>query len=285
MDHQLNEVQNFLLEGLGIRGAIVRLEETWRQVLARHHYPDDLCQLLGESLAATVLLTTGLKGAPKVSLQLQGEGPVTLLLIQCSSELKVRGMAQWRDASKDEPLLGQGRLTVTLDTAEDGTCYQGVVPLVSADLDACLEEYFRQSEQLPTRLTLRSTEQRVAGLLLQAVPGDDPPDDAFDTAAALAATVSAAELSGLTAKELLPKLFHDYDIRLFKARPVTHDCRCTPSHLAGVVRMLGADELASLIEETGKVELTCEFCSHAFHYDAADVDAILGGATPGQILH
>ena len=105
MDHQLNEVQNFLLEGLGIRGAIVRLEETWRQVLARHHYPDDLCQLLGESLAATVLLTTGLKGATKVSLQLQGEGPVTLLLIQCSSELKVRGMAQWRDASKDEPLL------------------------------------------------------------------------------------------------------------------------------------------------------------------------------------
>jgi molecular chaperone Hsp33 len=159
------------------------------------------------------------------------------------------------------------------------------VPLVSADLDACLEEYFRQSEQLPTRLTLRSTEQRVAGLLLQAVPGDDPPDDAFDTAAALAATVSAAELSGLSAKELLPKLFHDYDIRLFKSRPVTHDCRCTPSHLAGVVRMLGADELASLIEETGKVELTCEFCNRAFHYDGADVEAILGGATPGQILH
>ncbi|MEE8093668.1 MAG: Hsp33 family molecular chaperone HslO, partial [Gammaproteobacteria bacterium] len=120
----MNEVQNFLFEGLGIRGSIVRLAETWRQVLAQHHYPDSLRQLLGESLAATVLLTTGLKGTPKVSLQLQGEGPVKLLLIQCSSELKVRGMAQWREASADEPLLGQGRLTVNLDTGDDDSCLQ-----------------------------------------------------------------------------------------------------------------------------------------------------------------
>ena len=281
----MNEVQNFLLEGLGIRGSIVRLEETWQQVLAQHHYPDSLRQLLGESLAATVLLTTGLKGAPKISLQLQGKGPVKLLLIQCTGELKVRGMAQWRDAAEDEPLLGQGRLTVNLDTGEDGRCFQGIVPLVSARLDACLEEYFRQSEQLPTRLTLTGTQQRVAGLLLQALPNNDAADNTFATAVALAGTVSAAELSELAADRLLPTLFRDYAIRLFKPRPVTHDCRCTPARLAGVVRMLGADELASLIEETGEVELTCEFCNRVFRYDAGDVEAILEGETPGQILH
>ena len=281
----MNEVQNFLLEGLGIRGSIVRLEETWQQVLAQHHYPDSLRHLLGESLAATVLLTTGLKGAPKVSLQLQGKGPVKLLLIQCTGELKVRGMAQWRDAAEDEPLLGQGRLTVNLDTGEDGRCFQGIVPLVSARLDACLEEYFRQSEQLPTRLTLTGTQQRVAGLLLQALPNNDAADNTFATAVALAGNVSAAELSELAADRLLPTLFRDYAIRLFKPRPVTHDCRCTPAHLAGVVRMLGADELASLIEETGEVELTCEFCNRVFRYDAGDVEAILEGETPGQILH
>ncbi len=281
----MNEVQNFLFEGLGIRGSIVRLEETWRQVLAQHHYPDSLRQLLGESLAATVLLTTGLKGTPKVSLQLQGEGRVKLLLIQCSSELKVRGMAQWREASADEPLLGQGRLTVNLDTGEDDSCLQGIVPLVSERLDACLEGYFRQSEQLPTRLTLKGTDQRVAGLLLQALPGNDLADNAFDTAAACAGTVTPAELSEIPADRLLPSLFRAYDIRLFKPRPVTHDCRCTPSHLAGVVRMLGADELASLIEETGQVELTCEFCNRVFRYDADDVETILDGATPDQILH
>ncbi len=281
----MNELQNFLFEGLGIRGSIVRLEETWRQVLAQHQYPDSLRQLLGESLAATVLLTTGLKSTPKVSLQLQGEGPVTLLLIQCSGELKVRGMAQWRDAAEGEPLLSKGRLTVNLDTGEDGHCFQGIVPLVSARLDACLEGYFRQSEQLPTRLMLASTQQRVAGLLLQALPNNDPADSTYRAAVALAGTVSAAELSELPADRLLPTLFPDYAIRLFKPRRVTHDCRCTPSHLAGVVRLLGANELASLIEETGEVELTCEFCNRAFHYDATDVEAILDGETPGQILH
>jgi len=281
----LNEVQNFLFEGLGIRGSIVRLEETWRQVLAEHRYPDSLRQLLGESLAATVLLTTGLKGAPKVSLQLQGEGPVKLLLIQCSSELKVRGMAQWRDAAEGEPLLGEGRLTVNLDTGEDDHCFQGIVPLVSDRLDACLEGYFRQSEQLPTRLMLTGTQQRVAGLLLQALPNNDGADHTFNTAAALAATVSPGELSELPADRLLATLFDNYTIRLFKPRRVTHDCRCTPSHLAGVVRLLGADELESLIEETGEVELTCEFCNRAFRYDAADVEAILDGDTPGQLLH
>lgn len=281
----MNEVQNFLFEGLGIRGSIVRLEETWRQVLAEHRYPDSLRQLLGESLAATVLLTTGLKGAPKVSLQLQGEGPVKLLLIQCSSELKVRGMAQWRDAAEGEPLLGEGRLTVNLDTGEDDHCFQGIVPLVSDRLDACLEGYFRQSEQLPTRLMLTGTQQRVAGLLLQALPNNDGADHTFNTAAALAATVSPGELSELPADRLLATLFDNYTIRLFKPRRVTHDCRCTPSHLAGVVRLLGADELESLIEETGEVKLTCEFCNRAFRYDAADVEAILDGDTPGQLLH
>jgi len=281
----VNEVQNFLFEGLGIRGSIVRLEETWRQVLAQHDYPDKLRRLLGESVAATVLLTTGLKGAPKVSLQLQGEGPVKLLLIQCSSELKVRGMAQWRDAIEDEPLLGQGTLTVNLDTGEDGGVFQGIVPLESSKLDACLEAYFDQSEQLSTRLTLTGTGTRIAGLLLQKLPSSDSSDDTFDTAAALAGTASASELSELPADVLLPRLFQDFTIRLFKPRAVTHDCRCTPDHLAGVIRMLGAEELASLIEETGEVELTCEFCNRAFSYDSSEVEAILGGDTPGQILH
>ncbi len=281
----MNEVQNFMFEGLGIRGAIVRLEETWRQVLAQHHYPARLQKLLGEGVAATVLLTTGLRGTPKISLQLQGEGPVKLLLIQCSPELKVRGMAQWRDASDEESLLGEGRLSVNLETGEDSQIFQGIVPLVGTELDACLEEYFRQSEQLPTRLTLASTESGVAGLLLQALPSHDPTDDTFDTAAALAATVSAQALSELPADRLLTRLFSDYEIRLYEPRSVTHDCRCTPEHLAGVVRMLGADELASLIEGNGEVELTCEFCNRTFNYDAEAVAAILDGTSADQTLH
>ena len=195
----LNEVQNFIFEGLGIRGAIVRLGDTWSRVLAEHSYPPNVRELLGEAVAATVLLTTGLKSTPQLSLQLQGEGPITLLLIQCSSELKVRGMAQWQDASEDAPLLGQGRLTVNIDTGEEGRRFQGIVPLAGPKLKECLEEYFRQSEQLPTRLVLTGAGETVAGLLLQALPGNDSSDSSFETASALASTVSIEELSTLPA--------------------------------------------------------------------------------------
>jgi molecular chaperone Hsp33 len=281
----LNEVQTFVFEDLSIRGAIVRLEETWQQVVAQHHYPEVLRRLLGEGVAASVLLATGLKGHPRLSLQLQGEGPVKLLLVQCSGEFEVRGMAQWRSERKDEPLLGSGRLAVNLDTGRPGQHFQGIVPLVGTQLDACLEAYFKQSEQLPTRLYLRSGATRVAGMLLQALPAKEPDDDAFETVGALAATVKPEELAGLPAAALLERLFSVYTLRLFEPRPVTHDCRCTAEHLADIVRMLGAAELDDLLRETGRVELTCEFCNRLFRYDHAQIAAILEGGAPRQPMH
>lgn len=283
----MNEVQTFAFEDLNIRGAIVRLGETWQQVVAQHHYPEDLRRLLGEGVAATVLLATGLKGRPRISLQLQGEGPVKLLLVQCSSDLEVRGMAQWRSERRDEPLLGEGRLAVNLDMGERGQQFQGIVPLVAGGLDACLEAYFAQSEQLPTRLFLYCGENNVTGMLLQALPARDPDDedDAFKTITALAATAKPEELAGLPVATLLSRLFRSYTLRLFKPRDVTHDCRCTAEYLARVVRMLGAAELEDLLHETGCVELTCEFCNRSFRYDDADVAAILNGEAPQPPLH
>lgn len=281
----MNEVQTFMLEGRGIRGALVRLEETWQQVVAQHNYAPDLQRLLGESVAATVLLASSLKAKPRVSMQLQGDGALKLLLIQCSEELRVRGMAQCKSRTPGEALLGDGRLAVNVDTRGPHGFFQGIVPLVSTRLDDCLEAYFRQSEQLPTRLILKGTERRVAGLMLQAMPGVAPEADAFHDATVLAQTVSTAELTGTAADTLLPHLFSGYDIRLFDARPVLHDCRCTPEHLAGVVRLLGEDEVESLLGDPGWVELTCEFCNRAFRYDEDDIDAILRGETPGPLLH
>ncbi|HSG64075.1 MAG TPA: Hsp33 family molecular chaperone HslO [Gammaproteobacteria bacterium] len=281
----MNEVQTFVFEELSIRGAIVRLGETWQQVVAQHHYPEALRRLLGEGIAATVLLATGLKGRPRTSLQLQGEGPVRLLLVQCSSELEVRGMAQWRSERQDEPLLGAGRLAVNLDMGELGQQFQGIVPLVGGSLDACLEAYFAQSEQLPTRLFLNCSEDRVTGMLLQALPAREPDADAFRTITALAATARPEELASLPVAALLERLFRTYTLRLFKPRAVTHDCRCTTEYLAGIVRMLGAAELDALLRETGHVELTCEFCNRSFRYDDADIAAILEGGAPQPPLH
>jgi molecular chaperone Hsp33 len=275
----MNEVQTFLLEDSGIRGALVRLTETWHQVVAAHDYPRAVRALLGEGVVSTVLLASGLKSTPSVSLQLQGEGPLKLLLVQCVGGQRVRAMASFKTVEEHAPLLGEGRLVVNLDTGEPNGFFQGIVPLTSTKLDQCLESYFVQSEQLQTRLVLRSDEQRVAGLLLQVLPGrgEDRAADAFETAAACAATVSVNELTTLGAEELLPKLFAGQSIRLFAARPVAHDCRCTPERLAGVVRMLGEDEVKSLLAEQGHVELKCEFCNRAFRYDDAQVAAIMRG--------
>ena len=275
----MNEVQTFVLEDHGIRGALVRLEDTWQRVVAAHDYPPEVRALLGESIVSTLLLATGLKATPSVALQLQGAGPLKLLLVQCTDGQRVRGMASFKEYSAGTPLLGEGRLVVNLDTGKPNGFFQGIVPLTSTKLEECLESYFAQSEQLETRLVLRADEQRVSGLLLQVLPGHDEKRavEAFETAAACAATVSVDELTRAAAEELLPKLFAGQSIRLFSARPVEHDCRCTPERLAGVVRMLGADEVKSLLTEQGHVELKCEFCNRAFRYDDVQVDAIMRG--------
>lgn len=283
----MNEVQGFILEDSGIRGALVRLEETWRQVIAQHQYSPQVQVLLGEGIAATVLLASGMKVKPSVSLQLQGEGALKLLVIQCADGSKVRGMAHCSSAPQALPLLGAGRLVVNLDTGRPNGFFQGIVPLTSSKLDECLEAYFRQSEQLSTRLILKSNERRVAGLLLQILPGRDEERalEAFEAAAACASTVSTAQLTELAADELLPKLFARHEIRLFGARPVLHDCRCTPERLAGVVRMLGEDEVRSLLAEQGHVELTCEFCNRTFRYDEQATRVIMRGGTKSSVLH
>jgi molecular chaperone Hsp33 len=187
-------------------------------------------------------------------------------------------MASFKTAL-EPPLLGTGRLVINLDTGKPNGFFQGIVPLTSEKLDECLESYFVQSEQLATRLILRGDDQRIAGLLLQVLPGrgEERGVEAFEAAAACAATATPTELTSLPAEQLLPKLFVDQSIRLFKAKPVTHDCRCTPERLAGVVQMLGGEEVKSLLAEQGHVELKCEFCNRAFRYDDRQVDAIMRG--------
>lgn len=280
----MNEVRRFVFEGAGIRGALVRLEETWRSVLAHHDYPREIEQLLGQSVAATVLLATGLKGTPAVSMQLQGDGPVTLLLTQCTGELRVRALAQWR-SDRSGPLLGRGRLAVHLEGDEPGRWFQGIVPLVSRDLNECLESYFYQSEQLPTRLVLAGRDERVAGLLLQRLPTAEFDRDAFVALGELATELDEHAFDREPAERLLPQLFPEHTIRLFKARQVVHDCRCTAQYLARIVRMLGPEEIESLLAERDRVDVTCEFCNRLFRYERGDIAAVLRGEAPELPLH
>jgi molecular chaperone Hsp33 len=280
----MNEAQNFVFEDHGIRGGVVRLRETWLQTIAQHAYPQNVRDTLGQAVAATVLLGASLKDQPKISLQLQGDGPLRLLLVQCTGDLKVRATAQWNEHSAHAALLSSGRLAVNVDTGRENGFFQGIVPLVGPTLPDCIESYFARSEQLATRFFLFGDDQTVGGLVLQMLPGAED-TETFATACMLAETITAQEIATTDAASLLPRLFDGYTIRLFDARPVVHDCRCTPEHLAGIARMLGRDELESIIVEVGQVELTCEFCNRRFTYSQAQVDAVLRGEAPGPVLH
>ena len=152
----MNEVQTFVLEDSGIRGALVRLEETWQRVAAAHEYPPELRALLGDGVVSTLLLASGLKTTPSVSLQLQAEGPLKLLLVQCTDGQRVRAMASFKPYATGTPLLGEGRLVVNLDTGKPNGFFQGIVPLTSSKLEECLESYFAKSEQLDTRMVLHA---------------------------------------------------------------------------------------------------------------------------------
>ena len=280
----MNETQSFVFEDHGIRGGLVRLQETWLQTIAQHNYSEALRDLLGEAVAATVLLGASLKNQPKISIQLQSEGALRLLVVQCSEDLHVRAMAQQDPDRTAEALLTEGRLSVHIDTGRENGYFQGIVPLVGSRISECLESYFLQSEQVPTRLILFSDEQRACGLVLQMLPGTESQED-FNTVCALAETISHQELATSKSTDLLRRLFTEFNVRLFAPREVAHDCRCTPAHLANITRMLGQDELESILSERGSVELTCEFCNRAFNFSPDQITAILRGETPAASLH
>ncbi len=285
---QADQARAFLFEGLGVRGRLVRLDQTWREIIARHDYSADVAGLLGEAAAAGVLLADNLKGRGSVHLQIQGEADVRLLLVQCDAQLNVRALARGDSvagAGSMRELLGEGRMMVTIDPGPGQDRYQGIVPLAGSTLSASLEGYFRDSEQLLTRLWLGVIGGSAVGLMLQRMPELAGSDDDWHTLGVLADTVRIGELAELAAGDLLRRLFDGYEIRLFDARPVGYDCRCTDEHLHNVIRLLGEQEVTSVLEEQGRLELNCEFCNKSFSFAPEQARKALLGPSDESQLH
>lgn len=285
---QADQVRAFMFEGLGIRGRLVRMDQTWREIIARHDYSEDVRGLLAEAATAGVLLADNLKGRGSLHLQLQGDGEVRMVLVQCDAGLKVRAVARGEvDGARGAPtaLLGGGRMMVTVDPGGGAERYQGIVPLAGETLADCFEGYFRDSQQTLTRLWLGGIGGSAVGLMLQRMPDANIDEEQWRTLGMLADTVRLAELAELPAGELLRRLFAEYDIRLFDARPVGYDCRCTREHLANVVRLLGEGEVGDIVREQGQLELTCEFCNKAFRFQPDEVDAVFSRRDPDDTLH
>lgn len=293
--HDRDCLHRFLFEHYPIRGHIVHLDAAWRALLEHRDYPVGIRNTLGEAVAASVLLAATLKFDGTLSLQLRGQGPMHLMLAQCSADLGVRAVARYRDGVESGGLLalsGSGNLTVTLENEDLSQRYQGIVPLESDALAECLQGYFASSEQLPTRLWLHADETGVSGMLLQrlsddtvagrtkqgapkVIPNPEDIEDAWRRAQLMADTLKPSELRTLTDKQILKRVFAEDDVRMFESTPVFFRCRCSRERVIGMLRSLGSDELRSILAERGSVEVRCDFCNRAYQFDPVDVEHML----------
>jgi molecular chaperone Hsp33 len=277
-DLQPNRVRSFLFEQLDIRGAWVQLGPAWREMTAGRNYPEPVLELLGQLSVVTTLITANLKQAGRLTFQLRGEGAVSLLVMDCDEQLRLRGMARAPaelTAGSLPELLGEGALTLTLDTAGMRQPYQSHVPLQGETVAAVFEHYLQQSEQTPTRLWLAANQETAAGLFLQALPGADARDpDGWNRVQLLAGTVRAEELLGLGSISLIERLFPEEDVRVYDPRPVSYHCPRDPEKIETMLRSVGRAECESILAEHGEIRVHDDICNHEYVLDAAAVAAL-----------
>jgi len=271
-----DSLQRFMFEQAAIRGEIVHLDTTWQAVLERRDYPPLLRNMLGELMAAAALLAATLKFTGSIMLQIRGEGPVKLLVVECTADLSMRAMAHWEgEITSGTPteLIGAGRFAITLDPRDGRQTYQGIVGVAGQTVADVLEEYMMRSEQLETRLWLVADESRAAGMLLQKMPGRDAADpDSWQRAAHFASTLTPKELLGLPSRQLIHRLYHEEDIRVFDPQQVLFYCPCSRERVAGMLRVLGHAEVQSMLSEQDTIEVDCEFCNKKYLFDKVDAE-------------
>jgi molecular chaperone Hsp33 len=287
-----DSLQRFLLEGTPVRGEIVRLDATWRAVLERRDYPEPLKKLLGEMVAAGALLSATLKFDGALIMQMQGEGPVRLLVVEVTSEHTLRATAKWEGeivSSGIRALLGNGKFVITIAPESGKQAYQGVVSLDGDTVSEVLEHYMAKSEQLDTRLWLASDESKAGGMLLQRLPEHPEYDeDAWNRATTIGETISNKELLTLSARDIIHRLYHQEDIRLFEERPTAFRCSCTRERVTAMLRLLGKEEVQSILAERDHVEVGCEFCGRQYVFDPVDAEQVFASeiqASAGLTKH
>lgn len=292
--NETDRLRRFLFEDAPVRGHWVHLSRSWIEAREHQDLSTPARALLGESLAATVLLSAAVKFSGTLTLQLSGSsGPVSMLVTQATDTRTMRGVVH---VDEDADLAGVpfpelvqgGRLVVSVEQGGGVPAWQGIVPLGGHSLAQCIEEYFAASEQLPTVILLAADEFSAAGLLLQKLPanggeaGAAGAQDLWEEVIALMATLGPAELLASDPAQLLASLFGTHDIRLFDAETVRFACRCDRERVAAMLRGLGREEIDSIIAEQGEVTVTCEFCRRPYRFDAVDAASLFLSQSSGN---
>lgn len=274
--------QRFLFDDSDIRGELVCLDTSFQEVVGGHDYPPAVRELLGEFLAAAVLLSTTIKFEGRLVLQVRGSGALSLVMAECTHDGDVRGIARY----EGEPLtgtfrglLGDGNLAITIEP-RNGEPYQGIVSLDGASLAECLVRYFQQSEQLGTRFRFQVSGERAVGLLLQQLPASDGVDaerreEDWRRVQMLADTLEAGEMLTVDNGTLLHRLYHEESLRLFPPRAVRYHCSCSRDRTAAALLTIGREEVESILAEQHSVTMTCEFCGTVYRFPEEEIRLLL----------
>jgi molecular chaperone Hsp33 len=269
---QTDYVQRFLFEDLDVRGRLVCLTGAWRRMIEGRGYPPRIAELLGHSSALTAMLAANQKDAGRITLQVQGSGPVKLLVADCTAALKIRGMAQYEGA---EASLGEGRLALTFENLSNGQIYQSLVPIEGKGMAEIFENYLVRSEQRVSFLRLHADDSAVCGLLLEKLPGADVRDpDGWNRLCHLASTLGLHETVNAQPYDLLVRIFPEELLRVFRLDPVEYHCPFNVQNVERVLRGLGRDECESILAEKGEVVIKNEMCNHEYRFDRDAVDTL-----------
>lgn len=286
---QHDQLHRYLFENVAVRGELVTVSETLDQVMANHTYPQPVKNVLAELLVATSLLTATLKFSGDITVQLQGDGPMTLAVINGNNHQQLRGVARVQgDIPADadlKTLVGNGYLVITI-APDEGERYQGVVALEGDTLAACLEDYFMRSEQLPTRLIIRTGEHEgkmaAGGILLQVMPAQNAQAEDFEHLATLADTIKAEELFTLPANDVLWRLFHEEEVTVYDPQNVEFKCTCSRERCAGALKTLPDEEVDSIMAEDGEIDMHCDYCGSHYVFNSMDIAEIRNNASPAD---
>lgn len=294
-------LNRFMFDDFAVRGEMIQLDDVWQRALEHNHYSPDLASMVGQLIAATGLLSATIKYRGQITFQIQSQArenaPLRVIVAQGTNEMALRGVARPNEAHNGpvpqtqnvKDWVGNGQAVITIRNEEQAKPYQGMVPLEGNSLALVIEGYFERSEQLPTRLWLAADGNRAAGFMLQRLPGQtDNDSDGWNRVTKLAETLTDKELLELDAPTLLHRLYHEEDLRVFDPRPATFNCNGCEERFVEALTNMGRAELESVVADMGSVEVTCDFCSKVFSYDAVDVEQMFTDAivvSPSDTQH
>jgi len=281
-----DQSQRFLFEQTQVRGQLVGLHQAWQEVLSKHNYPEPVQNLLGQFMAASVLLSSTLKFEGSLILQAAGNGQVRSLMAECRNKTELRAIATYNDDfSAQGKILGEGQLAITVDP-DKGQRYQGIVVLNDGQsLAKVLEDYFHKSDQIKTRIWLAADQQRAAGFMVQAMPIshdtsslENHDDDLWDRVNILSDTLTDQELLELPNDRLLTRLFHEEEVRLYDPDDLAFHCTCSRERSGNAIRHLGEEDALALLAEQGVVATDCQFCHARYAFNEEEIKALFAAA-------